>query len=72
MERKTDSYLTAMGEVERTLEGMERDVGRPGEGGEGRARAVLRAEKLVFEGMVAVAGRVAGVQEGMQNLASGR
>ncbi|RVD84040.1 uncharacterized protein DFL_005809 [Arthrobotrys flagrans] len=68
LEGKATSFLTAVGEVEKTLEAVERDVGQVNMSAESKVREVVKAERVVFSGMLAVASKVATVNEDLKTL----
>lgn len=68
IEGKTQNFLSAVTEVERTVEAIEREVGNAGGSAESKARDVAKAEKMVFSGLVAVAGRVAVLNEDLKSI----
>ncbi|KAK6356129.1 Nucleoporin nup49/NSP49 (Nuclear pore protein nup49/NSP49) [Orbilia javanica] len=68
LEGKATNFLAAVGEVEKTLEAVERDVGQVNTSAESKVREVVKAEKVVFSGMLAVASKVATVNEDLKTL----
>ncbi|KAF3941793.1 hypothetical protein ABW19_dt0205448 [Dactylella cylindrospora] len=68
IESKAQNFLASVGEVERTVEAIERDVGAVNTTAENKAKDVAKAEKVVFQGMVSVAGKVADINEDLQKL----
>ncbi|KAK6332288.1 Nucleoporin nup49/NSP49 (Nuclear pore protein nup49/NSP49) [Orbilia brochopaga] len=69
LEGKTENFLSAIGEVEKTLEAVERDVGQVNLSAESKVKEVIKAERMVFSGMLAVASKVASVNEDLKTLA---
>ncbi|KAK6531080.1 hypothetical protein TWF281_007905 [Arthrobotrys megalospora] len=68
LEGKATNFLAAVGEVEKTLEAVERDVGQVNMSAESKVREVVKAERVVFSGMLAVASKVATVNEDLKTL----
>lgn len=68
LEGKAKNFLAAVGEVEKTLEAVERDVGQVNMSAESKVREVVKAERVVFSGMLAVASKVATVNEDLKTL----
>ncbi|EWC45448.1 hypothetical protein DRE_00847 [Drechslerella stenobrocha 248] len=69
LENKSENFLSAIGEVERTLEAVERDVGQVSMSAESKVKEVVKAERMVFSGMLAVASKVAAANEDLKGLA---
>ncbi|KAF3924084.1 hypothetical protein ABW21_db0209898 [Orbilia brochopaga] len=69
LEGKTENFLSAIGEVEKTLEAVERDVGQVNLSAESKVKEVIKAERMVFSGMLAVASKVASVNEDLKIVA---
>ncbi|KAF3904976.1 hypothetical protein AA313_de0201065 [Arthrobotrys entomopaga] len=65
---KAQNFLAAVGEVEKTLEAVEMDVGNVNMSAESKVKEVVKAERVVFSGMVAVASKVASVNEDLKAL----
>ncbi|KAK6515203.1 Nucleoporin nup49/NSP49 (Nuclear pore protein nup49/NSP49) [Arthrobotrys conoides] len=68
LESKATHFLATVGEVEKTLEAVERDVGQVNMSAESKVREVVKAERVVFSGMLAVASKVATVNEDLKTL----
>ncbi|KAJ6259365.1 hypothetical protein Dda_6265 [Drechslerella dactyloides] len=68
LEGKTENFLSAIGEVEKTLEAVERDIGQVNLSAESKVKEVIKAERMVFSGMLAVASKVASVNEDLKTL----
>ncbi|EPS43345.1 hypothetical protein H072_2633 [Dactylellina haptotyla CBS 200.50] len=68
LEGKTQNFLAAVDEVEKTLEAVERDVGQVNMSAESKVKEVVKAERVVFSGMLAVASKVASVNEDLKVL----
>ncbi|KAK6544713.1 hypothetical protein TWF694_001399 [Orbilia ellipsospora] len=65
---KAQNFLAAVGEVEKTLEAVEMDVGNVNMSAESKVKEVVKAERVVFSGMLAVASKVASVNEDLKAL----
>ncbi|KAF3920790.1 hypothetical protein ABW20_dc0105692 [Dactylellina cionopaga] len=68
LEGKTQNFLMAVDEVEKTLEAVERDVGQVNVSAESKVKEIVKAERVVFSGMLAVASKVATVNEDLKSV----